>query len=103
MRSLFTIAGHRARTEWLLRDDQDTADVVLIDAETPDSSSEQIRNRLRGKIFVAYSSRQDLPSGFDAYLHKPVRSRELVALLDHLETLLFGEGSRQGQKLDKAS
>lgn len=91
MRSLFSIAGHREKSDWLLKDpvNQHDADVVVVDAEIPEFDLQQIKSQLHAKIMVAYSVKSVPEKGFDAHLRKPVRSRDLVALLDHLERLLF--------------
>lgn len=88
LKSLLNIMGHRPRTEWIYQE-QLTApvDVLIVDCDGNRSSLQEIRSHHKTRHIVAYTASTP-PAGFDDSLHKPLRAKDLLALLERIEPAL---------------
>lgn len=87
IKSIFKVVG----SSWRLEDVTDNAaavDVVLVDCDTVKVHPNQLKNKMGAKLCVAYAPHTANTSEFDACLSKPIRSRELVHLLEQLQQML---------------
>lgn len=93
MKSLLNIVGNRASTRWVYPDcdgyDSKNADVILIDTNVmPTANNSALKAQYHAEIVVAYGSMLQKSAAFDFLLPKPVRSKDLLLLLNDLEAKL---------------
>ena len=91
LKSLFGIVGHRthANNEWTYTDD-DHADVYILDV---DDEANRARAKTSRKPVVVFSRDATLLKGYEFTLLKPLRSRDLLQVLDQLDQRLLNQVS----------
>lgn len=88
IKSLLGIVGHRASTNWAPVEDGMRADVIILDVDNAFPNVVALKKDTGCKLVVSYSvTNQKIPN-IDFQLSKPVRARDLLALLNDLENML---------------
>lgn len=87
IKSIFKSVGSGWQLEDV-KDDSAVVDVILVDCDTVKTHPNQLKHKVGAKFCVAYAPHTANTSEFDACLSKPIRSRELVHLLEQLQQML---------------
>lgn len=94
LRSLLSLSGDKSSRQWTVDTDRHDGDAVLVDVDNPDGASIWPEISQQHRPAVALSKRREFPARL--LLHKPIRSQELLRLLDDLSEGV-GNPERDGE------
>jgi hypothetical protein len=82
LRSLLGLSGEQAGRTWIVDEERDDGDALLVDVDNPDGAALWPELNQQSLPVVALSKRRDFPARMR--LGKPIRSQQLIRLLAEL-------------------
>lgn len=82
LRSLLGLSGDQAGGTWVVDEDSDDGDAVLVDVDNPEGAALWPELSQQSRPIVALTKRRDFPAR--RRMHKPIRSQQLIRVLSEL-------------------
>jgi hypothetical protein len=82
LRSLLGLSGEQAGRQWVVDEERDDGDAVLVDVDNPDGAAVWPELSQQSRPVIALTKRRDFPARMR--MHKPIRSQQLSRVLAEL-------------------
>ena len=82
LRSLLGLSGAQAGRHWVVDEERDDGDAVLVDVDNRDGAAVWPELSQQSRPVVALTKRRDFPARM--CMHKPIRSQQLIGVLTEL-------------------